>query len=184
VRCQLWDASQYRDYMAGLDATAERWQMQINGIDVGELNLSYAKGKVIEDFRRAALGDLKSIRLQIAPQRPSETDLLEFQRRLREEDLSVLTTQQKADPKIREALKPRPYAEPLTTDIHIEEEMGQALLDLTDLIDALPSEGEGLVILGSMEPIMRELGVQQTKLQSHIDSYAEELQSKAEGCPK
>jgi hypothetical protein len=68
--------------MKGLDAAAERWQQQINGIDITRQNLSYAKGKLIEDFRRATLSDLKSIRSSIAAQRQGEADVLEFDRRL------------------------------------------------------------------------------------------------------
>jgi hypothetical protein len=170
--------------MRGLDAAVERWQGQISGIDVGRLNLSYAKGTVIEDFRRATLSDLKSIRSSIAAQRQAEADILEFDRRLRGEILSGLDPQQEANPKIHEALKPMVYMEPLTTDIDIEEAMGQALLDLTDMIFELPSQDEGLFAQGSITPIMTELSEQQIKLQSHIHDYAEQLQSKAEGCPK
>jgi hypothetical protein len=73
--------------------------------------------------------------------------------------------------------------EPLTTDIDIEEKMGQVLLDITDLIDALPSQDEGLFTQGSILPIMTELLQQQTRLQLHIHDYADQLQSKVTGCP-
>jgi hypothetical protein len=181
---QLWNASQYRDYMSGLDAAAERWQGQIGGIDIGRLNLSYAKGKLIDDWRRETLSDLKSIRFQIAAQRQGEAHVLEFDRRLTEEIRSGLDPKQKADPKIREAFKPMVYVEPLTTDLDIEEKMGETRLDLTNLIDALPSQDEGLFAQGSLLPIMTELFEQQIKLQSHVHAYAEQLESKATNCPK
>jgi len=170
--------------MSGLDAAADRWQGQIGGIDVGRLNLSYAKGKLIEDRRRAALSDLKSIRFQIGAQRRIEANILEFDRKLKAETLSELTPRQKADPKMREYLKPMVYVEQLTTDIDIEEKMGETLLDLRDLIDGLPSQDEGLFAQGSLLPIATELSEQQIKLQSHIHDYADQLQSKAGSCPK
>ena len=167
--------------MSGLDAAAERWQRQIGGIDIGRLNLSYAKGKLIEDWRRETLSDLKSIRFQIAGQRQVEAQVLEFDRRLKEE---LRSGKQKADPKIREHFKPMVYVEPLTPDLDIEEKMGETRLDLTDLIDALPSQDEGLFAQGILLPITTELSDQQMKLQLHIHAYAEQLESKATNCPK
>lgn len=148
------------------------------------MNLSYAKGNFIETFRRESLSDLKLIRVYIAAQRKAEADILEFDRRLREGVASGLGPEQKGDAKIREALKPMVYAVPLGSDIDIEDKEGSVLLDLTDLIDAMPSQGAGPFFQGNLNAIFSELSVQQVKLQSHIRDYAEQLQLKAASCPK
>ena len=144
---QLMDAAGYRDYMKEMDAAAERWQKQINSIDVGRLKLSYEKGKFIEHLLRATLSDLKSLRSSIAMQR-SGTE------------------------------------ESLSKDIEIEETMGDTYLDFDNLLSAIPQDDVGLFLQGSLTPIMTELQSQQLRLRSHIQAYADGLQSKAKGCSK
>jgi hypothetical protein len=174
---QMMDASQYRNYMDGLDTAAERWQAQVNSIDVGKMNITYATGKLIEDSRRAVLSDLKWVHSFIETDRKVKAQTLDEQTRAEAEMAAVLTPQQKADPKIREIFKPKVYEQPLTTDIEMEWKMGETLLDLTNLLDALPSENEGLLFQGNINSMWLELLQQQAKLRLHISSYADKLQS-------
>ena len=69
---QLMGASQYRDYMKRLDASAERWQKQIKAIDVEKMSVAYSTGKVIERTRGGILGSLILMRSFIEQQRPME----------------------------------------------------------------------------------------------------------------
>lgn len=69
---QLMSASQYREYMKGLDAAAGRWQKQIEAIDVGKMNLDYSSGKTVERARGAILQNLKLMRSFIEKQRSME----------------------------------------------------------------------------------------------------------------
>jgi hypothetical protein len=69
---QLMSASQYRDYMKGLDAAAGRWQKQIKAIDVGKMNVNYSSGKTVEDARGAILKNLKLMHSFIEQQHSME----------------------------------------------------------------------------------------------------------------
>jgi hypothetical protein len=175
----MMEASQYRDYMDGLDTAAQRWQTQVSSVDIGKMNLDYAEGKLIENLRGLVLTDLRSIRSYIEAQRKGEANSLDFQRRLEAEIVATLNPQQKTDPKIRQALKPEVYEAPLTTDLEMEWNMGDALLNLTELADSLPSKNESLLFTGSINSITLELLQQQMKLRSHISAYADKLQWKA-----
>jgi hypothetical protein len=69
---QLMSAAQYRDYMKGLDAAAERWQKQIKAVDVGKMNVDYSSGKTVERARGAILENLKLMRTFIEQQHSME----------------------------------------------------------------------------------------------------------------
>ncbi|MGA2859007.1 MAG: hypothetical protein ABSE40_19225 [Candidatus Sulfotelmatobacter sp.] len=173
---QVMDASRYRDYMSGPDAATERWQKQISSIDVGKMKVGYAKGNLIENFCRVTLTDLKSLRSYIDAQHQLEAYSTALDDRLRKTDPN--------NPKLAEALRRARYEESLSIDIHIEEAMGDAYLDLTNLLDALPSDDEGLFLQGSITPVMTELQERQLELRSHIHDYSDKLQSKAQDCSR
>jgi hypothetical protein len=65
-------ASQYRDYMKGLDAAADQWQKQIKAIDVDKMNVDYSSGKTIEHARGTVLENLKLMRSFIGKQHSME----------------------------------------------------------------------------------------------------------------
>ena len=69
---QLMSASQYRDYMKGLDAAAGRWQKQIKAIDVGKMNVNYSSGRTVEHARGAILKNLKLMHSFIEQQHSME----------------------------------------------------------------------------------------------------------------
>jgi|ERR1700722_15003559 hypothetical protein len=69
---QLMGASEYHDYMKGLDASAQRWQREIKAIDVAKMNLDYSSGKTVEHARRTIVENLKFMRNFIEQQRSTE----------------------------------------------------------------------------------------------------------------
>jgi hypothetical protein len=62
---QLMSGSQYRDYMKGLDAAVQRWQTQVDSINVGKMDVDYTTGQHIESFRGSVLRSLKALHVQI-----------------------------------------------------------------------------------------------------------------------
>ena len=144
---QLMDSSRHRDYLSGLDGGVERWQKQISGMDFTRLNVSPAKAKLIEDFRRSTLGDLRTLRSLIQEQRSAAEQFL-------------------------------------SGDVKIAEQMADAYIGLQDLLDALPSDGPGSFLQGSLTPVMTELQDQRFPLRSHIVAYADNLQAKVKTCSK
>jgi hypothetical protein len=65
-------ASQYRDYMKGLDAAAARWQKQIKSVDIGKMKIDYSSGKAVERARGAVLKSLSLMRTLIEQQHSME----------------------------------------------------------------------------------------------------------------
>jgi hypothetical protein len=72
----------------------------------------------------------------------------------------------------------------LSADISIEDLLGDASEPLSVMLFTLPSNQQGLRWQQSLPSVQTEIGDLQLELRKHIDSYADELQAKAEGCSK
>jgi hypothetical protein len=51
--------------MKGLDAAVQRWQRQVDSINVEKMNIDYSIGQRIESFRESVLRSLRALHAQI-----------------------------------------------------------------------------------------------------------------------
>lgn len=72
----------------------------------------------------------------------------------------------------------------LSTDIMIENAVGDFSVSLGLLLDVLPSSDEGSYWERALTPMMQEISDRKLALRGHIAAYADKLQSKAQSCSK
>ena len=85
---QMMSASQYREFVKGLDTSAAKWERQFESLKIEQLNVSYSVGKAIEQQKGVALQNLELIR-QIIYERQLYKDDLSKDIRL-EESLDIV----------------------------------------------------------------------------------------------
>jgi hypothetical protein len=78
--------------------------------------------------------------------------------------------------------------ESLSSDIQIEDTLGDvsAMLDqlIDTLIDTVPTKEEGAYLTGSLSPVSKEIGRLDLRLRKHLAAFADLMEAKADRCSR